>query len=358
MRSKPLAITLTVALATAALLHSPAGAASFNSAQITKAVNDVKLLPHGGSARPAAEGNTVKRNTSVLTGRRSRAELTFPDASLIRLGQNTSFSFLDGKREVDLKEGTMLLQQPKWRGRTEIRTAAVSAAITGTTVILESSKGPDACGACDCCRGVCAINRRKHHDACCADKAGIVKLLVLEGSMRFNLNAAPNKSLTLKAGEMVSMVSGATQIPRVFVFDIKQLVKTSGLINGEFAPLARLDKIDDQADAQTVAKERADLLSVNIALASRKPRFLGLFRPPPIDTVQNVRNQTPMPPPPMSAPRPPRPEPRAPRTPRTPRATPPPPPPTTPPTPPSPMTEYPEYPGSNGSPTTGQTTEQ
>jgi hypothetical protein len=305
MRSK----IVPISLAAIALLQFPAGAATFKSAKVTKAVNDVRLLPSGSSARPASEGNTVTRNTSVLTGKRSRAELTFPDASLIRLGQNTSFSFLDGKREVDLKEGTMLLQQPKWRGRTEIRTAAVSAAITGTTVILESSKGAGACGVCDCCKGLCDINHREHHHECCAGKAGVVKLLVLEGTMKFNLNASPNKSLTLNAGEMVTMRTGARQMPRVFVFDIKQLAKTSNLVNGGFPPLPRFDKINQQANAQAAAKKRADLVSVNHALATRNPKFLGIFRPSARNLANDVRNQMPMPsPPPPTPPRPPEPK--------------------------------------------------
>lgn len=314
---------LPLSLAAIALLQFPAGAATFKSAKVTKAVNDVRLLPSGSSARPASEGNTVTRNTSVLTGKRSRAELTFPDDSLIRLGQNTSFSFLDGKREVDLKEGTMLLQQPKWRGRTEIKTAAVSAAITGTTVILESSKGAGACGVCDCCKGICDINHREHHHECCAGKAGVVKLLVLEGTMRFNLNAAPNKSKTLNAGEMVTMRTGARQMPRTFVFDIKQLAKTSNLVNGGFPPLPRFDKINQQANAQAAAKKRADLVSVNQSLATRNPKFLGLFNPPANNLANDVRNQTPMPsPPPPTPPRPPEPK-EKPPTPPTPPPMPP-----------------------------------
>ncbi len=231
--------TTTLAIASLALSATGAHAARFSAAKITRAINDVRVFLSSGGSRPANIGYTVDRDNSVLTGKKSRAELTFPDDSIIRLGQNTSFSFLGGRREINVGEGTVLLQQPKWRGRTKIRTAAVSAAITGTTVIVESSPLPDKKGFGKK-RGEVVAAAEPHRGGgrrlfgAPAPPAGlgngIVKLLVLEGSMRFNLVAAPNKSMTLKPGEMVSMPFGAVELPRKFIFDINQLKKTSGLL--------------------------------------------------------------------------------------------------------------------------------
>lgn len=224
-----------IASLTALLLLDCAQAAGFTSAEITRAINDVRLLLSGGIARTASEGNQLNRGSELLTGKKSRAELTLPDNSIIRLGQNTSFSFLEGRRELGLKTGTILLQQPKWRGRTEIRTAGISAAITGTTVMVESS--PD---------------------------AGIVKLLVLEGTLRFSLNISPNKVLKLEAGEMVTMAINPAELPRVLVFDIAQLRKTSQLLQGGFLELPNMSKIDDSVNAQTRLKRKARLIELNV----------------------------------------------------------------------------------------------
>ena len=82
------------ALAFAALALAPAAsdAARFSTASITRAINDVRVLLSGGTSRPAAVGTSIDRSNSILTGKRSRAELTFPDDSIIRLGQNRDLS--------------------------------------------------------------------------------------------------------------------------------------------------------------------------------------------------------------------------------------------------------------------------
>ena len=79
----------------------------------------------------------VRNGTAVRTGVESRAELTFTDQTLARLGANTIFSFSGGTRHLELSGGAMLLRVPKDAGGAQINTVAVTAAITGTTVMLE-----------------------------------------------------------------------------------------------------------------------------------------------------------------------------------------------------------------------------
>ncbi len=78
-----------------------------------------------------------------------------------------------------LREGTMLLQVPKGLGGAKIRTAAVTAAITGTTIMLEHTP-------------------KKH-----------IKVLVLEGSLRLSVNGTFGDSLLLLPGKMVIMAPDA-----------------------------------------------------------------------------------------------------------------------------------------------------
>ncbi|MGI9244535.1 MAG: FecR domain-containing protein, partial [Verrucomicrobiales bacterium] len=111
---------LAVLAAAALSFPAPAGAEKFKRAEVTKVVNDVRLLTGTATSRPASRGAVVSGSTAVRTGQKSRTELQFPDESVVRLGSNSVFSFLQGKREVDLKQGTLLMQVPKSLGRTRV----------------------------------------------------------------------------------------------------------------------------------------------------------------------------------------------------------------------------------------------
>src|SRR6266446_7876570 len=114
-----------------------ASAAQLKEARVTQVVNDVKLLPGQAAPRPAVVNDNLRSGTAVRTGADSRTELTFTDLTLARLGANTIFSFNEGTRTLDLGSGAVLFQVPKGAGGAKITTAAVTAAITGTTGIGE-----------------------------------------------------------------------------------------------------------------------------------------------------------------------------------------------------------------------------
>ena len=117
--------------------------------------------------------DVIKDDLAVRTGIQSRAELLFQDNTLTRLGSDALFSFKAGTRDMTLDRGTMLLQVPKGLGGARIRTAAVTAAITGTTIMMENIPGSH------------------------------VKVLVLEGSLRLSINGRLGESVVLNPGKMV-----------------------------------------------------------------------------------------------------------------------------------------------------------
>src|ERR1700737_1402998 len=118
---------------TAALLS----ATEQKQARVTEVIHDVRLLGAQTAAHPAAVNDTVHEGTAVRTGTDSRAELTFTDQTLTRLGANTVFSFGGAARTYDLGSGAMLLSVPKGAPSATVRTAAVTAAISGGTALLE-----------------------------------------------------------------------------------------------------------------------------------------------------------------------------------------------------------------------------
>lgn len=225
----------------------PAAAETLRSANVTVAINEVQVYPGSGAARSASVGETVTMPSSVQTGRKSRAELTFNDKTLTRLGQNSIFSFREGGRNVELKQGSVLLQVPKNAGGATIRTATVTAAITGTTTMFEYSPG------------------------------GWVKLITLEGVLKLTINGT-KQSMAVPAGKMIIMHPNAKTIPQPVDIDIAKLMATSPLAgNKVFPPLPpeALALINQTIATQRVAKQNGDLIPTTQVVSGAGRRNSG-----------------------------------------------------------------------------------
>nr|MBA3762726.1 FecR domain-containing protein [Chthoniobacterales bacterium] len=154
-------------------LSAQASAAEFKDGRVTRVIKDVQLLPEQAASRPAAVNDEVRGGTAVRTGADSRSELKFSDLTIARLGSNTIFSLNEGARTIDLDAGAVLLRVPKGSGGATIKTAAVTAAITGTTVMAE------------------------YHP-------NVFKFIMLEGTAKITRPGHPGESVTLQTGEMLS----------------------------------------------------------------------------------------------------------------------------------------------------------
>lgn len=185
---------------------------SQKEARVTRIIRDVKLLPSKSTARPAAVNDKVNEGTGVRTGDESRSELTFVDLTITRLGANSIFSFNKAGRNVELGDGSMLLRVPKDSGGARISTSAVTVGITGTTVILESTR------------------------------AGRNKLIVLEGGARLRLNKHSAEPVYVRGGQMEDVPAGATALPQPVEVDLDQIMKKHPLIT-DFPPLPSRDLI-------------------------------------------------------------------------------------------------------------------
>ncbi len=189
-------------------LH-PAFAASDQEAHVTRIIKDVNVLGANKAARPAVLNDHVGPGTGVRTGADSRAELTFSDLSITRLGENTVFSFNGAGRTVQLGSGAVLVEAPPNSAAIHVNTAAFSAAVSGGTALIEFHLG------------------------------GISKILILEGQG----DIAPNGGLVfiLPAGEMVTMTpDGKFSEPQKV--DLQKIMSTSHLIT-EFGTLPNEDLI-------------------------------------------------------------------------------------------------------------------
>jgi hypothetical protein len=92
------------------------GAPASVDARVTQLLREVSLLPSDAPTRRAIL-NTVTENMAVKTGGESRAELTFVDLTISRLGANTLYHFKKSGRQVELDAGATLLRVPKGTAR-------------------------------------------------------------------------------------------------------------------------------------------------------------------------------------------------------------------------------------------------
>lgn len=105
------------------------------SATVTRVENQVsygKAVGAKSEMRPATVNDVVRASNFLLTETESRAELKYDDGTIVRLGQNTIFSFEANTRTLDLKKGTFVFYMPKGKGGGTIKTPSLTAAITGT----------------------------------------------------------------------------------------------------------------------------------------------------------------------------------------------------------------------------------
>ncbi len=127
--------TLAALVAAIVAVASPAaGGADLTQAVVRQKVNVVTVAPSlSAAAQPVSQGAVVRDENVVRTGRESRAELEFADLTLTRLGANSIFSFDAEARAINCQQGAALFSKPTSSGRIEVRSGAVTAAITGST---------------------------------------------------------------------------------------------------------------------------------------------------------------------------------------------------------------------------------
>lgn len=109
-----------------------------SAATVTEAVNQVT---HGSSqatdTSPAKAGTHLQDGEYLKTGVKSRAELQLANQSITRMGANTIFNYSVASNEIDLQAGTILFSKPKDGKEMTIKTASVTAAVVGSTVLAQ-----------------------------------------------------------------------------------------------------------------------------------------------------------------------------------------------------------------------------
>jgi hypothetical protein len=219
MKIRPRSILLVapVALASVSWLPNEMFALDFSQGRVTQVVQDVKVLPSGGAARPATVNETVHQGSAVQTGTQSRSELTFQDQTITRLGENTVFTVGQGARTVELGSGQFLLYVPKKAGGAKVKMGSVTAAITGTTVLGH------------------------------VYQSGVVEFTVLEGSACMHLDRS-GQAMHVAAGQRVTYDPMLQRFDNPVDVDIQQ--QLSSPLVSDFRRLPSAALIDQEAAIQ------------------------------------------------------------------------------------------------------------
>jgi hypothetical protein len=228
-------------------------ATELNQATITRLINNVQLRPGQEAPRAAVLNDNVPDGTTVATGMDSRTELTFTDQTSARLSANTIFSFDKGTRNLDLAEGAMLLRVPKGVGSAKITTGAVTAAINGTTVIVE-----------------------------CHPHA-YLKFISLEGTARLYLKRRWGESVLVRPGQVLITNPDAKSLPDPVDVDLERLLKTSLLIV-DFPPLGSQNLMAKESERQQRAKSKRTLIDTNLVIFG-KGTLVSLTNPVPTNAA-------------------------------------------------------------------------
>jgi hypothetical protein len=218
--SPSIALLSLLVCASFVMVRPAAFAAELQSARITQIIKDVRLLPGQAAPRPAAVSDDVKSGTAVRTGAESRAELTFTDLTITRLGENTVFSFNEGTRNLTLGSGAILVQVPPKAPPVQISSAAFTCAITGGTAIAEYNKGSPS------------------------------KVLILEGGGHFC--SSSGECVDIPAGEMVTLTPDG-HLSKPVKFNAALVYQTSHLITDfpELANAALIFQVIDQQQSES-----------------------------------------------------------------------------------------------------------
>ncbi len=209
--------------------------AAAEAAQVTRAIRNVQVLPAQGAASAAKAGTPVPDGAALRTGPDARAELTFSDRTVTRLGGKTILRVKASARDLHLEEGAVLFHAPRQARGARIATGTITAAITGTTGLVERFG------------------------------TAYFKLLVLEGTARVFVPKL-GESVLVTAGQMLISKPDARVLPEPVHFNIEHLYRTSLLTRREFAPLPSHDAI-----LQAIRKQKSDpkLLETNLIIYGR-----------------------------------------------------------------------------------------
>jgi len=254
--------------------------ADLSQAVVRQKVNVVTLAPSlSAEARPAAQGTVIHDENVVRTGTESRAELEFTDLTLARLGSNSIFSFDAKARVMNFQQGAVLFSKPSNSGAIQLRSGAISGAITGTTGFISTV-------------AMEGVGKAGHIHSNGKGTTTIVGILEgkVQGGSRWTDSSGREHTDSFKLGPGELLVARPDGPPRMAQFDIPRFVKSSPLIKGFKAPLPNAASLDRSIADYQSDERRGFIEKTNVTVSTQPRRTLALVGQLPLDVVAQLNN--------------------------------------------------------------------
>jgi hypothetical protein len=208
MKIRLLLAGLAVCASVSAIAEGPLTESTFT--EIIKQANVVAATDK--SVTPAQVNEVFHVPDMVRTGSNSRLEMTAPDKTITRVGENSVFTFEPGGRNIQLDKGSVLFHPPAGVGGGTVKYGGTAAAVLGTTMVC--SVGP----------------------------GGVFSIIVLEGEALVTL--ANGQSVTVGPGQTVSVPSTGDSFSPVMDIHLGQFASHLLLLNGFSNPLSSMPLIE------------------------------------------------------------------------------------------------------------------
>ena len=247
------------------LLSCAVWSAELGQAKVSAILRDVQKT-EGSKTEPAAVGDVIAGGGKITTQGQSLAELKFPDGSVIRIGNNSTFSFDPNDRTVRLDRGTALVSTPPKAEGINIVSGGVSGTVGGDPAgktFLVTAYPAESGGA----KGA---------------PTGGFGLMVLQGSSPTTV-AAPSGSVSIAPGQFALVGGKMDGAPKVLTVDVGQVFRSSPLVNSFPEPLPTKGAILSTAIQQQGSQSSGGLRSTGttgVALTSGGDLLTGGSKPP------------------------------------------------------------------------------
>jgi hypothetical protein len=259
-----------------------ASGADLSQAVVQEKVNVVTLAQSLTSeAHSAGQGAAIHDKNVVRTGTASRASLEFADLTIARLGANALFTFDATARVMSVTQGAVLFSKPTNSGAVQLRSGAISGAITGSTGFISTVP-------------IEGIRKAGHTRS---NNKGTTTTLVgmlegkIQGGSRWTDSSGREHTTPFRLGPGELLVARPDGPPRVAQFDIPRFLKTSPLIKGFTAPLPNAAALE-RAVADYKADERRGFIDKTNVMVSTRPVNVALVgQVLPADVVAQIRSQ-------------------------------------------------------------------
>jgi hypothetical protein len=274
---------LALVAMTSVLAAGVASGADLSQAVVRQKINVVTVAPNlSAPAEPAAQGAVVNDGNVVRTGTASKAELEFSDRTLTRLTSNAIFSFDAKARAMTHTQGAVLFSKPTNSGTIQLRSGAISGAITGSTGFISTVA----------IEGVGKAGQTRSNGKGTTTLIGMLEGKV-QGGSRWTDSAGREQTTSFRLGPGEMLVARPDGPPRQLQFDIPRFLRTSPLVKGFKAPLPNEEALA-RAVAQYESDERAGFIEKTNVMVTTKRRnvaWVGYLPLDPRDTAATFENQ-------------------------------------------------------------------